>query len=153
MIAKSSIGGVVLGDIIYAAMEKCDLEESISFWSSMPGIKLQESGEDSQEGLSSFLDRNHGLSYTAKLSGRIVGTVMCGHDGRRGFIYHLAVAPELRRKGIAKRLLEMPLEGLGKAGIPKCTLFVLNDNAVGKAFYESAGWKKNDISTVYFKML
>jgi ribosomal protein S18 acetylase RimI-like enzyme len=134
-------------------MKSSDYKYAVALWSSMPGIKVQESGEDSAEGLSAFLDRNQGLSFTAKHNGRLIGTVMCGHDGRRGFIYHLAVAPEFRRMGIAKRLLELPLDGLRKAGIAKCGLFVLKDNDVGGAFYKAVGWQENDTTNVFSKML
>ena len=142
-----------MDDIIFNTMEKWDLEKCIALWSSMPGIKIQESGEDSIEGLAAFLDRNVGLSFTAKINDCIIGTVMGGHDGRRGFIYHLAVTPAHRRKGIAKKLLEMSVEKLREARIPKCALFVLNDNAVGLAFYEAEGWQRNEISSVYSKLL
>ena len=90
------------------------------------------------------------LATAAKESGdesphsknRIMGAVLCGHDGRRGYLHHLAVAAAWRRKGIGRDLVEACLTGLGSAGIPKCNIFLLADNELGKAFWTHNGWNE-----------
>jgi N-acetylglutamate synthase len=71
---------------------------------------------------------------------RIIGAVLCGHDGRRGYLHHLAVAAACRRKGIGRALVEACLTGLGSVGIPKCNIFLLADNELGKTFWTHNGW-------------
>lgn len=112
--------------------------EAFSLWQQCEGIGL--SSADSKENVQAYLERNQGMSFVAAAGNRLVGSVLAGHDGRRGYIYHLAVAPQWRRRGLGRRLLEKCLEALKEAGIRKCHLFLLNGNAGGLAFWKSAGW-------------
>jgi N-acetylglutamate synthase len=73
---------------------------------------------------------------------RIVGAVLCGDDGRRGYLHHLAVAAACRRQGIGRALVEACLKRLGSAGIPKCNIFLLADNELGEAFWKHNGWNE-----------
>ncbi len=120
------------------ALLPADYEAVLAFWRQTPGICLSEA--DSQEAIAVFLERNPGLSFIAEADRCLLGTLLCGHDGRRGFLYHLAVHPEHRRKGIGKQLVKHGLDGLKQAGINKCHLFVLADNGQGLAFWNSLGF-------------
>ena len=89
-----------------------------------------------------FLARNPGLSFVAEEEGRIVGAVLCGNDGRRGFLHHLAVEKDRRRSGIGRDLVERCLSALAAAGFRKCHLFVLADNIEGQRFWRKIGWEE-----------
>lgn len=89
----------------------------------------------------------------AACGSEIVGAVMCGHDGRRGYLNHLGVSYEYRRKGIAKQLLDRADNELRKIGIKKEALFVLCDNTSAQEFYEHIGWKEETIVKVYAKII
>ena len=86
-----------------------------------------------------FVERNPGLSFVAEEGDAIVASILCGHDGRRGFFYRLAVAPEHRRRGLAADLVRRSLEGLKRAGIERCLLLVQEDNEGARRFWESIG--------------
>jgi putative acetyltransferase len=115
-----------------------DYEEVYSLWQSSEGIGLSDA--DSRENLSVFLARNKGLSTVAIDGSKLVGALLCGHDGRRGYIHHLAVAGNFRRKGIGQALVEYSLEELSKAGIQKCHLFVFSENREARAFWSQINW-------------
>ncbi len=97
---------------------------------------------DSRENLANFLARNPGLSFVAARGGTIIGTILGGHDGRRGFLYHLAVCAEAQGNGVGRRLVEHSLATLKAAGITKCHLFVMADNSRGLAFWDHIGFKQ-----------
>ena len=88
-----------------------------------------------------YLLRNPGLSRVALEGETIVGAVLCGHDGRRGLIYHLAVAPAHHGKGIGRRLLQECIDGLRKAGIARALILVSGENAKGRTFWLRNGWE------------
>jgi putative acetyltransferase len=88
-----------------------------------------------------FLARNPGLSAVATTARELVGAILCGHDGRRGGIHHLAVAPAYRRRGVGSDLLEYCVSRLREADIPRCNLFLYDDNEVGRRFWERHGWQ------------
>ena len=79
-------------------------------------------------------------SLVATAGGILVGAVLCGHDGRRGYLHHLAVLQEWRRRGTGRRMVEACLERLAAAGIPKCNIFLFADNTRGRAFWRRNGW-------------
>ena len=112
-----------------------DLEAVLNFWSQIPGVGLNES--DTVDHLTTFLRRNPDLSQIVRDKGRIVGAVLCGHDGRRGYLHHLAVATEWQGCGIGTRLIETCLSGLQQLGIRKCNIFVYADNDDGMAFWRA----------------
>lgn len=116
-----------------------DYDEVHALWASTEGVGLGES--DTREAVAAFLERNPGLSLAAVLEDRIVGAVLCGHDGRRGYLHHLAVLPDWRRRGVGRTIVRQCLERLHAAGIPKCNLFLYADNAAGEAFWTRLGWK------------
>ena len=91
--------------------------------------------------MKSFLERNAGFCFVAVEAGTIIGTILCGNDGRRGYLYHLAVDPNLRRRGIGKRLLDRSLQALKVSGIDKSHIMVFGSNESGLQFWQGAGWK------------
>ncbi len=95
-----------------------------------------------REDVAQFLARNQGLSWVAVDGSAIVGAALCGNDGRRGHIYHLAVDPAYQRCGLGKRLLDACLNGLRKAGIKRVIIMVADDNQRGTRFWERVGWEK-----------
>jgi len=102
----------------------------------------------------SLKNRNPGLSLIAKnIKNEIIGSFLCGHDGRRGYIHHLAVDNKYRKMGIANEMLNKSLEKLKLLDIKKVALFVLKDNINAQLFYEHNCWKKEDIVDVYSKLL
>jgi len=122
-------------------------EAAYSLWAGTPGIGL--SSSDSKEEIASFLERNPGLSFIALQGKDVAGTILCGHDGRRGYIYHLCVSLTFRHQGIATALTEKSLEGLRRSGIKKCHLFVLRENSGGYAFWSHASWQERTDLTVF----
>jgi predicted acetyltransferase len=124
-----------------------DYGEMIEMWRNTPGMGIGEA--DTETGIRRFLLNNPGLSFCYKQGNRIVGTSLCGHDYRRGYIYHTAVLPEYRGRGIGRMLVRKNLEQLKAAGIDKCHLFVFADNEPGNGFWSSMGWKKRNDIFVY----
>lgn len=116
-----------------------DFPRMAALWKSSDGVR--ESLGDTPDGIAMYLARNPGMSLVAEDGDRIVGTVLCGHDGRRGFIHHMAIAATHRRAGIGRMMVTRCLAALVAAGIPKCHLFVAPDNHAGKAFWQSLGWR------------
>lgn len=115
-----------------------DYGEAFKLWQQTPGMGL--SSADEEPAIASFLLRNPGLSFVARDNGKLVGTVLCSHDGRRGYVYHVAVAETHRKQGIAKRLVECCLDGLRRLKIEKAHLMVYEDNLGGIAFWCRLGW-------------
>ncbi len=116
-----------------------DFDEAISLWRLTEGIGLGDS--DTRQGIASFLERNPGTSFVAILDGRLVGAVLCGHDGRRGYLHHLAVETSCRGKGIGKALVESCLSALDERGIRKCNIFVYSRNRQAREFWQYHNWK------------
>jgi putative acetyltransferase len=124
-------------------MEKGDLAEVLQFWQGMEGIGLSES--DSYSALSLYLRRNPGLSWVARNRDReLIGAVLCGHDGRRGYLHHLAVARDYRRKGIGRALVDRCLSSLRELKILKCNVFLFSHNPEGQEFWKAMGWKERE---------
>ena len=98
-------------------------------------LRIRRTGAD--EPLSAAKPQNE--SDRAHASGTVIAAVLCGHDGRRGYLHHLAVDAGHRRQGLGRALVERCLARLAVAGIPKCNIFLFNDNAEGRRFWESSG--------------
>lgn len=120
-------------------MKVQDYDEVAALWRATEGIGLNDE-TDSREGIASYLTRNPAISHVARHQGRIVGAVLCGHDGRRGYLHRLAVARPWRNRGIASALVEVCLAKLASIGIPKCNIFLFADNQLGRAFWNHVAW-------------
>jgi ribosomal protein S18 acetylase RimI-like enzyme len=117
-----------------------DFDAAIALWKSTEGIGL--SSADTRERIAFYLERNPGLSFVARANGEMIGAVLCGHDGRRGYLHHLAVLNGWRGRGVGRALTNAALAGLQALGIDKCHLFVYADNQVGREFWVHEGWKE-----------
>jgi len=116
-----------------------------ALWQQSEGVGL--SAADSRENIQVYLERNPRMSFVAMSDGVVIGAVLCGHDGRRGYIHHLAVAPQWRRRSVGRQLVDRCLGALRDTGIQKCHLFIFNQNHDGIAFWKSIGWtQRGDIS-------
>lgn len=122
-------------------IKKSDWKKILALWQNIPGMGLNNI-DDSKDGIISFLKRNPKTCFIAEENGTAAGTIITGHDGRRGYIYHTAVLPEFRRRGIATELLARSVDALKKQGIAKAALVVFSDNEAGNAFWEKQGFTK-----------
>jgi ribosomal protein S18 acetylase RimI-like enzyme len=96
--------------------------------------------DDSRQGIEKFLKRNPDTCFVAEVEKAIVGVIIVGNDGRRGYIYHTAVNPQYRKQGIAKNLVDTAMTALQKTGINKVALVVFDRNEIGNAFWEKMGF-------------
>lgn len=120
-----------------------DYDEIYDLWINTPGMGLN-STDDSREGIDKYLKRNPTSSFVAEDSGKIVGVIMSGHDGRRGYIHHTTVLPNYRNQGIAKKLVDNAMNALDKEGINKVGLVAFEKNQLGNSFWEKIGFVVRD---------
>ena len=120
-------------------MEWTDYQKVYALWLSCPGMGLNDL-DDSLEGIGRFLQRNPETCFVAVEGESIAGCILVGTDGRRGYIYHTAVHPELQRRGLGRQLVERALESLRQMGIHKTALVVFARNQQGNAFWERMGF-------------
>ena len=124
-------------------MKDSDYDAVLALWRGIAGIGLDDDS-DSKAGIVRYLKRNPGMSFIA-LDGRtVVGAVLSGHDGRRGYLHHLAVAEPHRRRGLGREMVNRCLRALASRRIPKCNIFLFRSNARGKAFWAHNGWKRRE---------
>ena len=119
-------------------MQTDDYSGALNLWQSLPGLGL--SSADKQDSINHFLERNPNTCFIAKDGDRIIGTVLGGSDGRRGYLYHLAVHKEYQRLGLGRQLSEKCLASLKSQGSQKCHIFVIRSNKAGLRFWEKLGW-------------
>ncbi len=119
-----------------------DYDEVYAMWLITSRRALSSADERGQ--IERYLKRNEGLSQVAVVDGKIVGTVLAGHDGRRGFIHHMAVLPEYRRRHIGHALAEKAIEKIKSEGIEKTHIFCYRDNETGQKFWRDFGFVKRD---------
>lgn len=124
-----------------------DIDAALDLWQRTPGLGIDQS--DDPVALKRFLRVNAGLSFVEDGPSGLIGTVLCGHDGRRGCIYHLAVDQTTRRRGLGERLVNRAMAALRTQGVTKCHAHVYRDNPYGLLFWERQGWRirENSIST------
>jgi len=115
-----------------------DYNAAYQLWETSPGVGL--SSSDAYDSIARYLDRNPGLSFVACDGPKLIGTVLGGHDSRRGYIYHLAVDLAYRKRGIGRDLVGHCIAALGKNGIEKCHIFVFGTNDDALAFWKNCGW-------------
>ena len=133
---------------IIRAMTIEDYDQLYQLWMKIKGFGIR-SIDDSKEGVERFLRRNPTTSVVAELDGRIVGGILCGHDGRRGCFYHVCVDPKHRRRGIGKSMVVFAMEALKAEQINKVSLIAFTQNDIGNAFWNTIGWTKREDLNYY----
>jgi ribosomal protein S18 acetylase RimI-like enzyme len=128
-------------------MTTLDHAAVIDLWNACEGVRANETPDE----LARILERNPGLCLVARntvaRSGsepqqRLAAAILCCHDGRRGYLYHLGVHPDFRRQGLATQLVDRCLAELARLGIRRCTIFLIRGNAEGEAFWRKSGWRE-----------
>lgn len=135
-------------DIQIRPMTTEDYEEVFNMWQSISGFGIR-SWDDSKEGIERFIARNPGLSVVALHEGRIIGGILCGHDGRRGCLYHVCVRQEYRMLGIGQDMVVCCKEALRKEGINKINLIAFKSNEIGNKFWQKLNWKHREDCNYY----
>lgn len=118
-----------------------DYDKVYALWKKIKGFGLR-SIDDSREGVERFLKRNPTTSVVAEQDGKIVGGILCGHDGRRGCFYHVCVDEQYRRHGIGKAMVVFAMEALRREQINKVSLIAFTRNDIGNAFWNTIGWTR-----------
>ena len=121
------------------SMTIADYPDVYQFWMSSAGMGLNDL-DDSKEGIDKFLKRNPTTCFVATEEGKLAGVIIAGHDGRRGYVYHTAVAEQYKRQGIGRKLAESALKALSEEGINKVALLVFNHNEGAKGFWKKMGF-------------
>ncbi len=128
-----------------------DYAAVLALWRQCEGVGLSSADEPAR--IEAYLARNPGMSFVAWVDEQLVGAVLCGHDGRRGYIHHMAVHPGYRRQGIGQQLVDRCLAALLAEGIDKCHLFIFTGNQTGIAFWQNGGWQYRTDIAVMSKMV
>ena len=129
-------------------MKPEDYGEIYQLWKSIKGFAIR-TVDDSEAGVTRFLKRNPTTSVVAVEDGKIVGGILCGHDGRRGCLYHVCVHPDYRLRGIGKSMVVFAMEALRKEEISKVSLIAFTQNDIGNAFWNTIGWTKREDLNYY----
>lgn len=119
-------------------MTMADYESVYAIWQASEGVGL--SGADMPKRIADYLAHNPGTSFVAVDGARVVGAVLCGSDGRRGYLHHLAVLPAYRKSGVGRALVDRCMAGLREQGIEKCHIFVYDQNEAARQFWARIGW-------------
>lgn len=140
------------GDINIRLMTAEDYDGVYKLWQTIKNFRIR-SIDDSREGVERFIRRNPETSIVAELDGEIVGSILCGHDGRQACFYHVCVREDMRRNGIGKAMAIMAMEQLKKEQICKIKLIAFKDNEIGNSFWPKVGWElRDDINTYEFTL-
>lgn len=121
-----------------------DLPAALELWRRAEGVEIAEG--DTPEALARYLSRNPGVSHAALVGDSLVGAVLAGHDGRRGFLYHLAVEPRFQNLGVGRTLVERALARLEAQGLCRALILVANNNDSGADFWSRRGWEDMDFA-------
>jgi N-acetylglutamate synthase len=128
-----------------------DYDAVVALWRRSEGVGLNES--DTRPAIAAYLRRNPRMSFVAEKNGRIIGAALCGHDGRRGYLHHLAVSKRHRQRGLGRQLVDSCLAKLRKVGIQKCTIFLFANNVAGRKFWQRIGWdSRTDIQLMQIRL-
>lgn len=135
-------------EIKIRSMMASDYDRVHQLWMTISGFGIR-SMDDSREGVERFLERNPGCSVVAECDGQIIGSILCGHDGRRGCLYHVCVHPDWRKQGIGKSMVVFVMEALKREKINKVCLIAFTRNDIGNAFWKEIGWTKREDLNYY----
>ncbi|WP_209511127.1 GNAT family N-acetyltransferase [Sedimentibacter acidaminivorans] len=123
-----------------------DYENAYKLWTNTKGMGMR-SLDDSKDGIAKFLTRNPSTNFVAKINNEIIGVILSGHDGRRGYIYHASVNVNYRNQGVGTKLLEAVYKSMKEEGINKVALVVFKTNDIGNTFWKSSGLEeRNDLN-------
>ena len=125
-----------------------DYDQVYALWMTIHGFSIR-TIDDSREGVERFLKRNPGISVVAEMDGRVVGAILCGHDGRRGCLYHVCVHEDCRMHGIVRAMVVHCMNALQQEGINKVSLIAFTKNDIGNAFWKQIGWTKREDLNYY----
>lgn len=125
-----------------------DYPQVYALWMTIKGFAIR-SIDDSEMGVARFLKRNPDTSVVAVEDGKVVGAILCGHDGRRGCMYHVCVDPDYRMRGIGKEMVVFAMNVLKKEEISKVSLIAFTENDIGNAFWKCIGWTKREDLNYY----
>ena len=120
------------------SMQIEDYDQVYALWMTIHGFSIR-TIDDSREGVERFLKRNPGISVVAEMDGRVVGAILCGHDGRRGCLYHVCVHEDYRMHGIGRAMVVHCMNALQQEGINKVSLIAFTKNDIGNAFWKQIG--------------
>jgi len=134
--------------MVIRVMTMADYEKTAALWHSIEGFGIR-SVDDSREGIELFLRRNPSTSVVAEENGEILGAILCGHDGRRGCLYHVCVAKHRRKQGIGQAMVAFCMEALKKERINKVSLIAFTKNEIGNAFWQKIGWTRREDLNYY----
>lgn len=135
-------------EIMIRTMKKEDYDEIYALWMTIQGFGIR-TIDDSREGVERFLDRNPTTSIVAQCDNRIVGSILCGHDGRRGCFYHVCVHQEYRKRGIGKSMAVAAMKALRAEHINKVSLIAFKTNEVGNRFWQHESWNEREDVNYY----
>lgn len=138
--------------VIIREMTAEDYDAVHALWTRIRGFAIR-SIDDSREGVERFIRRNPTTSIVAEIDGKVVGSILCGHDGRQATFYHVCVAPEYRQQGIGRMMVKEALLELRKEKISKVMLVAFVTNEVGNTFWQKLGWTpRRDFNSYEFKI-
>lgn len=130
------------------SMQIEDYDQVYALWMTIHGFSIR-TIDDSREGVERFLKRNPGISVVAEMDGRVVGAILCGHDGRRGCLYHVCVHEVYRMHGIGRAMVVHCMNALQQEGINKVSLIAFTKNDIGNTFWKQIGWTKREDLNYY----
>ena len=130
------------------SMQIEDYDQVYALWMTIHGFSIR-TIDDSREGVERFLKRNPGISVVAEMDGRVVGAILCGHDGRRGCLYHVCVHEDYRMHGIGRAMVVHCMNALQQEGINKVSLIAFTKNDIGNAVWKQSGWTKREDLNYY----
>jgi len=126
-----------------------DYDAVRALWMTIRGFGIR-ALDDSREDIERFIQRNPTTSVVARADGRVIGSILCGSDGRQGALYHVCVAKEYRRRGIGTRMVGYCMQQLKQMGINKVALIAFTSNGAGNAFWRQIGWTRSDVNYYEF---
>ena len=136
-------------EVLLQPMTIDDYEEVRALWMTISGFGIR-ALDDSREDIDRVIRRNPTTSGVARVDGRIVGSILCGSDGRQGALYHVCVAKPWRRHGIGTMMVAYCMRELSSMGINKVSLIAFRRNDVGNAFWKNIGWTQSDVNYYEF---
>ncbi|MBQ4351272.1 MAG: GNAT family N-acetyltransferase [Clostridia bacterium] len=136
-------------EVLLEPMTIGDYDEVRALWLTISGFGIR-ALDDSREDIDRFIRRNPTTSVVARVGGRIIGSILCGSDGRQGALYHVCVAKPWRRRGIGTMMVAYCMRELSSMGINKVSLIAFRSNDAGNAFWKNIGWTQSDVNYYEF---